>query len=69
MSEISQLESLVFTSQELVRKQTRKYMEQVDKLISSDAVLEKLCQDNQVIMEQLKEIKKKLSLNESPVSV
>ena len=69
MSEISQLESLVFTSQELVRKQTRKYMEQVDKLISSDAVLEKLCQDNQVIMEQLKEIKKKLTLNESPVSV
>ena len=69
MSEISQLESLVFTSQELVRKQTRKYMEQVDKLISSDAVLEKLCQDNQIIMEQLKEIKKKLSLNESPVSV
>ena len=60
MSEISQLESLVFTSQELVRKQTRKYMEQVDKLISSDAVLEKLCQDNQVIMEQLKEIKKNL---------
>jgi len=69
MSEISQLESLVFTSQELVRKQTRKYMEQVDKLISSDAVLEKLCQDNQIIMEQLKEIKKKLTLNESPVSV
>ena len=61
--EISQLESLVFSSQELVRKQTRKYMDQVNKLTSSDAVLENLCQDNQTLMEQLKVIKERIAMN------
>ena len=60
-TEISQLEGLVISSQELVRKQTRKYTEQMDKLVASDSLLNKLCSDNLNIMDQLREIKKKCS--------
>ena len=61
-TDISQLEALVISSQELVRKQTRKHAEQMDKLVSSDSLLDKLCSDNLNIMGQLREIKKKCSL-------
>ena len=61
-TDISQLEALVISSQELVRKQTRKHAEQMDKLVSSDSLLDKLCSDNLNIMDQLREIKKKCSL-------
>ena len=61
-SDISQLEALVISSQELVRKQTRKHAEQMDKLVSSDTLLDKLCSDNLNIMNQRREIKKKCNL-------
>ena len=61
-TDISQLEALVISSQELVRKQTRKHAEQMDNLVSSDSFLDKLCSDNLNIMDQLREIKKKCNL-------
>ena len=57
--EISHLETLVNSTQEMVRKQNRKHAEQMDKLASSDLLMEKLCKENVSIMEQLKEIRKK----------
>ena len=58
-SEISQLESLVESSQELVRKQTRRYMEQMDKLVMSDTTIEQLMVDNQKLTEEINVIKQK----------
>ena len=58
-TDISQLESMVISSQELLRKQSRKHAEQMDRLVSSDRLLDKLCQDNLDIMDQLRDITKK----------
>jgi len=69
ISDISQLEYLVTSSQDLVRKQTRRYMEQIDSVIFSDNVLEKLYNDNQNTMDQLKEMKKKILVQETVVPI
>ena len=61
-TDISQLESMVISSQELVWKQSRKHAEQMDRLVSSDHLLDKLCQDNLDIMEQLRDIKRRCNL-------
>ena len=61
-TDISQLESMVISSQELLRKQSRKHAEQMDRLVSSDHLLDKLCQDNLDIMDQLRDIKKKCDM-------
>merc|ERR1712106_464571 len=57
--DMSELESIVISSQELARKQNRKHAEQMDRLVSSDHLLDKLCQDNLDIMDQLRDIKMK----------
>ena len=64
MSEISQLESLVSSSQELVRKQTRRYMEQMDKLVMSDTTIEQLMVDNKKLTEEINVIKQKCQLDD-----
>ena len=60
--DISQLESLVTSSQKLVRKQFRKHSKQMERLVSSDHLLDQLCQDNLDIMDQLRDIKRKCNL-------
>ena len=46
MAEISQLEYLVSSSQELLRKQVKRCMDQMEELEMSDGVIEKLIDDN-----------------------
>ena len=55
----SHLESLLVSVQELVRKQDRKQVEEMEKMEASHCLLEKLCQDNLDIMDQLISIKSK----------
>ena len=57
MAEMSQLESLVSTSQDLLRKQVKRYMDQVEKLGMSDREIEKLIGDNQKLTMELRVIK------------
>ena len=45
MAEISQLEYLVASSQKLLRKQVKRFMDQVEELEMSDRVIEKLIGD------------------------
>ena len=45
-SQTMELECLVTSSQELVRKQTIKFMEQVGKLVMADTIIEQLIVDN-----------------------
>jgi len=55
----SHLESMLVSVQELVRKQDRKQVEEMEKMVASHSLLEKLCQDNLDIMDQLISIKSK----------
>ena len=64
ISEISQLESLVSSSQELVRKQIKRYMAQMEKLGMSDIMIEKLVADNQKLAEEINVIKKKCQIDD-----
>ena len=57
MAEISQLESLVSSSQDLLRKQVKRYMDQMEKLGMSDRGIEKLISDNQKLIMELHVIK------------
>ena len=47
------------TVHELVRRQDRKQAKEMEKLVASHSLLEKLCQDNVDIMDQLVGIKRK----------
>merc|ERR1712013_343355 len=55
----SHLESMLVSAQELVRRQDRKQAEKMEKMMASHSLLERLCQDNLDIMEQLMGIKNK----------
>merc|ERR1712013_395215 len=57
--DISHLESMLVSAQELVRRQDRKQAEQMEKMMASHSLLERLCQDNLDIMDQLMGIKNK----------
>ena len=59
MAEISQLEYLVSSSQELLRKQVKRYMDQMEELEMSDRVIEKLIEENQNLVEAIQEIKER----------
>ena len=67
--DLSQLESSVLTSQELVRKQTRSFMSKVDKQLKAETNLEQLIADNMKMAEEISLIKQvgreKLSKNDS----
>ena len=60
ISEISQLENLVSSSQELVMKQTRMYIERMDKLVMMDKNIAQLMSDNQKLARKINMMKKKL---------
>ena len=55
---MSQLESLVSTSQELLRKQVKRYMNKMERLAISDRHIEELISDNQKIAREIHVIKK-----------
>ena len=52
-AEMEQLEALVASSQGLVRRQNRRFLEQVDKLVLADSVIEQLLVDNDRLTERL----------------
>jgi len=64
-SQITQLEGLVSSSQELVRKQTMKYKDQVDKLVKSDMIIEQLIVDNDILTGKLYSLKGQLKVTDS----
>ena len=61
--EVGQLEALVSTSQSLVSKQNRRFMAQVDKLVTAEAAMQKLLDDNTDLTKELRSIKNKLKPN------
>ena len=63
IAELSQLESLVASSQELVRKQVRRYMDKMEKLVVSDNTVEKLIADSQTLSEEINGILIRSKLN------
>lgn len=60
IAEISQLESLVSSSQDLMRKQTRLYIEKMDKLVMMDKDLEQMMTENKTLASRIKIMKKQL---------
>ena len=52
-SQILELEGLVASSQDMLRKQTLKFKEQVDKLVVSDTIIEQLIVDNDQLTSRL----------------
>jgi len=58
-SQISQLEGLVSSSKELVKKQTMKFKNNVDKLVMSDTIIEQLIVDNDNLTVKLNTLKGK----------
>ena len=52
-AEVLELQDLVGSTQHLVRQQTSKVMEQVDKLVMSDTIIEQLLVDNDQLTTQL----------------
>ena len=65
LDEIAQIEGVILSCQEMIRKMTRKHAEEVDKLVLSDTLMSKLCQENLEIMDQLKKIKIRCDMKES----
>ena len=59
MAETSQLEYLVASSQELLRKQVKRYMDQMEELEMSDRVIEKLIDDNQKLADEIQVTKER----------
>ena len=59
MAEISQLQYLVASSQELLRKQVKRCMDQMEELEMSDRVIEKLIDDNQKLAEEIQVTKER----------
>jgi hypothetical protein len=61
--EVDQLEALVTSSQALVNRENRKFMAQMDKMVTADTVIEKLLIDNNQLTTELKSMKSKLKTN------
>ena len=58
MSEISQLESLVWTSQSLLQKQVKMFTEQMEKVAIANRDNEKLIMDTQELFKEINVMKK-----------
>jgi len=54
---------MVSSSQDLVRRQTRKFTEQVDKLVMADTVIEQLIVDNHNLTLQLHSLREMNAMN------
>ena len=61
--EMAQLEALVTSSQALVTRQNRRFMEQMDKMVKADSVIEKLLVDNNHLTSELKKMKNKFKVS------
>ena len=61
--EMAQLEALVNSSQALVTRQNRRFMEQMDKMVTADSVIEKLLVDNNHLTSELKMMKNKFKVS------
>ena len=56
--EMVELEALVTSSQALVTRQNRQFIQQMDGMVAAGTVIEQLLQDNRTLTQQLKNIKK-----------
>jgi len=61
--EMSQLEGLVNSSQALVTRQNRRFIEQMDRMVSADHAIEQLLTENNSLTLELKKLKNKLRVN------
>ena len=64
-SQTMELECLVTSSQELARKQTLKFKEQVDKLVMADTIIEQLIVDNDNLTGKLNSLRGKSSVTDT----
>merc|ERR1719289_283302 len=58
--EMAQLEALVNSSQALVTRQNRRFIEQMDRMVSADHAIEQLLTENNSLTLELKKLKNKL---------
>jgi len=58
-----QLESLVISSQELLGKQSKRFMRELDKLVMTDIAIKNLIEENDTLTHELNEIKQKFNQN------
>ena len=67
--EVDQLEALVTTSQSLVVRQNRKFLQQMDKMLEAETVMARLLEDNNMLTTQLRSVKHKLKVNKLQTQV
>ena len=60
-SEMSQLESLVMTSQELLGKQSRRFIRELDRLVMTDNTIKQLIQENESLTNNINMMKQRTS--------
>ena len=60
-SEMSQLESLVVSSQELLGKQSKKFMKELDKLVMTDLTIKTLIKENDNLTQAVNEMRLKVN--------
>ena len=58
-TQILELQNLVGSSKEMLRQQTIKFKDQVDKLVMSDTIIEQLLVDNDQLQKNLVNMKQK----------
>ena len=68
-SEMSQLESLVISSQELLGKQSRRFIKEMDKLVMTDITIKNLIEENDKLTHEVNGIKHKLNISNQQQSV
>ena len=62
-SEMSQLESLVVTSQELLGKQSKRFMRELDKLVMTDINIRNLIAESDQLTAAVNEMRSRLNKN------
>ena len=58
---MSQLESLVITGQELVAKQSKRFIKELDKMVMTDLTIKQLIQENEALTHSINEMKQKIA--------
>lgn len=58
---MSQLESLVITSQELVAKQSKRFIRELDKMVMTDLTIKTLIQENEALTQNINEMKLRMA--------
>ena len=58
---MSQLESLVITGQELVAKQSKRFIKELDKMVMTDLTIKQLIQENEALTQSINEMKQKIA--------